>query len=135
MRFITALLFLLFVASCSSSCSPKGQVFTSTFAACAKGDIGQAVAGGKTLFDDVVGKIKGNDPALDADLSSLATQFGVDAVVCAAEAAVAALTAPADTGSAGSGAVVTASTVEPTPGIVAAKSWLAKHSSSSGSGK
>lgn len=91
------------------------------FKACEKADLGQDVAPGITVIGDVAGKIEGNAPNLEADLTALALKVGVQSVDCAIAAVEAVIGNPT------SGAKQTG---EPTPadlGMRRADAWMAAH--------
>jgi hypothetical protein len=116
---ITAMMIML--ASCTQT---QRSTMSGAFATCAEGDLGTLVSPGVTLFDDVNKLIKGNAPTLEADLTGLATTFGIGIIECAITAIEAVLMAPTPpaTGS-GSGELVAAAKEKP-PGLVRARSWV-----------
>ncbi len=105
------------IMSCTQT---QRSTMTGAFKACAEGDLGALVKPGITVFDDVVNKIKGNSPTLEADLTSLATTFGLNTIECAIAAVEAVLMAPTSNGS----AVATAAQETP-PGLARARVWEA----------
>lgn len=92
---------------------------TNEFKACAKADFSQiATSSGLPVLVDVANKIRGNAPALENDLTSLALDVGVDTVKCA----IAALETAWSSSSSGG-----ASHAAPSPGLLRAEAWVAKH--------
>lgn len=118
---VIAVALVMFTSACTGA---QRTAFNSSFKSCAVADVGQLVAPGKTLIDDVASKVKGNSPTLEADLATLVTMTSIDAVECAILAVTSTLLAPADTGAgsgSGEGKVMAAA---PAPGALRARAWL-----------
>lgn len=110
-------------------CTPSQRsTMTGAFATCAEGDLGALVSPGVRIIDDVSAIIKDNTATLEADLTGLATTFGLAIVECAIAAVEAVLLAPAPGIGSGSAATPSTNASTPPPGLVRALAWSAQQS-------